>query len=207
MLDYYRIEKRTFWLWVGVSLGIGLIIGLGLFFWRATTDSRRISNLEIQVERSAREASGTVEDMRAQLTSAQVEVSALQVQNAELTSALASATAAAAAAAAEAEDGKVEITSRSVSPESVTPSGTITLTVKVKGRPDQVRMQIVGTGGITYDKLHYLSKVSTSGDVETWRKTIAAPSAKGVYRYYAGAIRDGKKTVMPGTSGWTFRVK
>lgn len=207
-MTYMRIETTKFWGWVVVSLLVGLGIGLATMFVQSAGRASEINKLKSQLTSQNEEASGTLADLQARLAGAETSVTDLTAKNSQLTSDLASTQAALAAAkkvsSSTSSTGTLEITSRAVSPSSMAPGANITLTVKVKGHADKVRMQVVGTG---YDKLYYLTKVSSSGGVETWRRTVTAPTKKGVYRYYAGAFIGTKKFTMPGVSAWTFEVK
>ena len=206
---YMRIDRNKFWGWVVVSLLVGLLVGLGVMFIVRGSSAATVTTLEKQVatlSAQSKEASDTIAAMQASLASAEASITDLTAKNSQLTSDLATAKAAAKKTTVAA--GSLTITSRSVSPQSVEASHTLVLTVKVTGHPDKVRMQILGTGSVSsYDQTYYLSKVSTSGNTETWRRSIKAPAKKGVYRYYAGAFIGTKKVTMPGVSALTFQVK
>lgn len=202
---YMRIDRNKFWGWVVVSLLVGLLVGLGVMFIGRGSSSGEVTALEEKFAAQSKEASDTIAVMQASLASAEASITDLTATNSQLASDLAAAQAAAQKTAV--ADNTLTITSRSVSPTSVEASHTLVLTVKVTGHPDKVRMQILGTGSLSYDEMYYLSKVSTSGDTEVWRRSIKAPAKKGVYRYYAGAFIGSKKVTMPGVSAWTFEVK
>lgn len=202
---YMRIDRNKFWGWVVVSLLVGLLVGLGVMFIGRGSSSGEVTALEEKFAARSKEASDTIAAMQASLASAEASITDLTATNSQLASDLAAAQAAAQKTAV--ADNTLTITSRSVSPTSVEASHTLVLTVKVTGHPDKVRMQILGTGSLSYDEMYYLSKVSTSGGTEVWRRSIKAPAKKGVYRYYAGAFIGSKKVTMPGVSAWTFRVK
>ncbi|MDO8963271.1 MAG: hypothetical protein Q7W30_02140 [Coriobacteriia bacterium] len=206
-MTYMRIDTNKFWGWVVVSLLVGLGIGLAIMFWQGAQSAGQITKLQRQLESKASEAGDAAAELQARLASAETSIADLSAGNAQLTADLAAANAQIATlqkSATASTSTSITITSRAVSPTSVSASGTITLTVKVKGKADKVRMQIRGT---SYDTMHYLTHVSTSGGIETWRAKVKAPSKKGTYRYYAGAFLDGKKVTMPGTSAWSFQVK
>lgn len=199
---YMRIDRNKFWGWVVVSLLVGLLVGLGVMFIGRGSSSGEVTALEEKFAAQSKEASDTIAAMQASLASAEASITDLTATNSQLTSDLAAAQAAAKKATV-VPANTVTITSRSVSPTSVEASHTLVLTVKLTGHPDQVRMQIVGTG---YDQTFYLSKISTSGETETWRRSIKAPPKKGTYRYYPGALIGGKR-VTAGASARTFVVK
>jgi Tfp pilus assembly protein PilX len=199
---YMRIDRNKFWGWVVVSLLAGLLVGLGVMFVARGSSAGQVSALEERLAAQSKDASDTIAAMQATLASAEASITDLTAQNSQLASDLATAKAAATKPPTVAAN-TVTITSRSVSPTSVEASHTLVLTVKVTGHPDKVRMQIVGTG---YDQTFYLTKISTSGQSETWRRSIKAPTKKGTYRYYAGGL-IGTKRVTASTSARTFVVK
>jgi uncharacterized membrane-anchored protein YhcB (DUF1043 family) len=206
-MTYMRIESNKFWGWVVVSLLVGLGIGLAIMFMQGAGRASEINKLKSQLTSRSQDASGTLSDLQARLAGAEASVTELTARNSQLTSDLASTQAALAAAkkttSSTSSTGTLVITSRAVSPSRVATGASLTLTVKVKGHADRVRMEIIGTG---YDKLYYLTKVSTSGGVETWSHKVTAPSKKGTYRYYAGAFIGTKRFTMSGVSP-TFQVK
>jgi len=203
-MTYMRIDSNKFWGWVVVSLLVGLGIGLTIMFVQGAGRASEINKLRSQLTSQSEEASGTLADLQARLASAEASITDLTAKNSQLTSDLAAAQSAAKTTSSTTSAGTLSFSSRSVSPNSVATGANLTLTVKIKGHATRVRMQILGTG---YDKLYYLTKVSTSGGVETWRRTVTAPTKKGTYRYYAGAFIGTKKFTMPGVSAWTFQVK
>ena len=49
--------------------------------------------------------------------------------------------------------------------------------------------------------------VHAGSGIYRWSANVAAPAAKGVYRYYASAVStEGASAEMPGVSGYTFCV-
>lgn len=203
-MTYMRIETNKFWGWVVVSLLVGLGIGLVIMFVQSAGRASDLNKLKSQMTAQSEEASATITDMQGRLTEADASIADLTARNSQLTSDAAAAQAAAAAAKKTTPAaGTLVITSRSVSPSTVATGARITLTVRVKGTADKVRMQISGPGG--YYKLYYLKRASTSGGVQTWRTTVTAPSKKGTYAYFVGAYIGTKKFTMAGTR--TFVVK
>lgn len=203
---YMRIDRNKFWGWVVVSLLVGVLIGSTFMFFARSASSGEVTQLKTQLESQSAEASNNIAAMQATQASLDASITALEASNAQLTADLAAAKTTKASTTATATTTQVTFVSRSVSPSSASASSTITLTVKVKGHPDKVRMQIKGTGGISYDQTFYLTKVSTSSSgTETWRRTIHSPTKKGTYNYYAGAFKNGEKTTMGGTQ--SFKVK
>lgn len=210
-MSYLRIEKNKFWGWVIVSVLIGLGIGLVIMFVQGAGRTGEINKLRSELAAKSDEASVTLGDLQAQLSSAEASVTDLEARNTQLTSDLTAAQVALEAAKKSSSSqstgatGTITFVSRSVTPSQVATGANIVLTVKLKGGADKVRMQISGTG---YSKLYYLTKVSTSSSgVETWKRTAHAPAVKGVYRYYAGAFIGTKKFTMTGTSAYSFEVK
>ena len=206
-MAYLRIEESKFWGWVVTALLAGLAIGLAVMFVRGANATSQVSAIKQQLARQAQESSAAITEIQGRLSNAQSQVEALTAQNAQLTSDLAAAKSASTkSSSSSASIGTVTFVSRSVSPESVRTTGTITLTAKVKGHPDKVTMRVAGRT-VTFDETYTLKKSSTSGSTETWKRTVSAPNKKGEYRYYATAYVGTTKTVMPGVSAWTFEVK
>jgi hypothetical protein len=203
---YMRIDRNKFWGWVVVSLTLGLIVGLIAMFFIRGSSASKVTQLEQQLAAQSAESSSTISTLQLSLQSAEASVTELTARNSQLTSDLAAANAKVTAAkkSTTTTTTAISFVSRSVSPTSVEASHTLTLTVKIDGHADKVRMQIVGG---TYDQTFYLSRVSTSGGVETWRRSVKAPPKKGTYHYYAGAFVGTTKKTMPGVSAWTFEVK
>lgn len=207
-MSYLRIEKNKFWGWVIVSMLVGLGIGLIVMFVQGAGRTGELNKLRSELTTRSEEASASMADLQARLASAEASVTDLETRNSQLSSDLAAAQASASAPkppASTATSDTITFVSRSVSPSQVATGAHLTLTVKLKGPADKVRMQISGTG---YSVLYYLTKVSTSSSgVETWRRTVHAPSKKGTYRYYAGAFIGTKKFTMTGVSAYSFLVK
>jgi hypothetical protein len=203
-MTYMRIDTNKFWGWVVASVLVGLGIGLTIMFVQGSGRASEISKLKAQLTKQSAEASGTLSDLQARLANAEASVTDLTAKNSQLTSDLAAAQVAAPAAgtAGTSSSGTLSFVSRTVSPSTVATGHSITLTVKIKGTADKVRMQIVGTG---YNKTIYLTRVSTSGGVQTWRKTVTAPTKKGVYNYFAGAYIGTKHSTMSGTRSFTVK--
>jgi hypothetical protein len=204
-MRYLRIPRNKFWGWVAFSFVAGLGVGLVVMLVRTSALGDQILILQNRLGSVSAETSGTSAPLQARLASAEASVTALTQQNAQLTAQLGSGQSTAAGTSTS-PGGAVSVTSRSVSPSSVTASGTITMTVRVNGHPDKVQMRVVGTSGVSFDITYNLKRV-TSGSTETWRRSVKAPSRRGTYRYEASAFVSGQRISMGGTSGYTFQVR
>lgn len=203
-----RISRVAFWGFLALALVVGLAIGGGILVWQRTTLLSDIRKLETRL--TAAEASMTsnadqLAQAQTQLASAEASMAGLTAQNTQLTSDLASTT----AALAVAKSGTIlTITERSVSPTSVEASHALILVAKVQGSATKVQMKIIGTGSVaSYSATYNLTKSTTAGGITTWKRSVSAPSKKGVYRYYATGYMGTKAFEMPGVSAWTFEVK
>ena len=223
---YMHDGRNKSWGWIIASFLVGLGIGLIIMFFVGAARVDEIARLKSDTAAMVvknKEESIALANLRTDLASANATIETLTAANSQSTSDLAivpkaeppeakvaveQATATSTKQAAPIPNKPtVEIASRSVSPTTVKANGNIVLAVKVKGHADKVRMQIEGTGGVSYKEITYLVRVSKSGGTETWRKNGKAPPKKGKYRYYAGAFFGSKKITMPGVSDWTFEVK
>jgi uncharacterized protein (DUF1800 family) len=213
-----RDGRNKSWGWIVASLVVGFGIGLTIMFFVGGARVDEIAKLKSDaaaMAEKAQEERKALTDLRTDLASANTTIETLTAANSRQTSERAAtqktapteAKVAVKQAAPASSKPTVEIASRSVSPTTVKANGNILLAVKVKGQADKVRMQIVGTGGVSYKESIYLVRVSKSGGTETWRKNAKAPPKKGKYRYYARALLGSKVVKMPGVSDWTFEVK
>jgi uncharacterized membrane-anchored protein YhcB (DUF1043 family) len=206
MIEYMRIAKSKFWAWVGCSVALGFIIGAGLMIVLGNSSAtKQISVLKLQLNEQSTQSKAQIDQLNAQLASSDASLTAV---NDKYTQLLAEKSKAKVATDTTAESSTATLTvvSRTVDPESVTASDTITLTAKVKGSPDKVTMRITSKSG-SYDQTVTLKKTSTSGSTQTWKRTIKAPKTKGTYRYYATASKGGNSATMPGASPSSFTVK
>ena len=207
-----RPSKRALWTFAAIGLAVGLALGIGLLVWQRVAllaDKRVLQNQLAAVEESATASADQVATLEARMASMEATLAALSADNTRLSSDLASAQAALDAANTRLLDAAktLTITERSVSPQSVVKGASFVLEAKVKGTADKVQMKLVGTSPLTYSKVFNLTKVSTSSGVQTWKRTITAPTDIGVYRYYATAYIGTKSFEMPGVSAWSFEVK
>jgi uncharacterized membrane-anchored protein YhcB (DUF1043 family) len=206
MIEYMRIAKSKFWAWVGCSVALGFIIGAGLMIVLGNASAtKQINVLKLQATEQANQNKAQVDELSARLASSEASLTALNERYAKLTAEKSKAKVETDTAAASSTTS-LTVTSRSVVPDSVGASDTITLTAKVKGSPDKVTMRITAKSG-SYDQTITLKKTSTSGSTQTWKRTIRAPKTKGTYRYYATASKDGKSVTMPGATPSTFVVE
>lgn len=206
--DSYRIPKNAFWAWVGVSFAIGLALGLGFYLYRASAVTKQADALKKQISAQAEQSQTTVSSLQTQLSAAEASVTAL---NAQVQTAAADKAAAAQSTkqttSSSTTTATLTVVARTITPSTVATDGSITMTAKVKGSPDRVTMRIIGKGSVSFDQTYNLTKSSTSGSVQTWKRTVSAPSKKGAYTYYATAYKNGKSATMPGASPSTLTVK
>jgi hypothetical protein len=152
-------------------------------------------------------ASGSA-SVQSQLASAEASVTALTDQNAQLTASLDAANkkiASGKSTGSSTSTATIAVTSRVVTPSSVSTSGAITMTAKVTGHPARVTMRVYNTSK-GFDQTYSLHRVSTSGNTETWRAAVKAPSKTGTYHYYATAIKGSVRKTMTGASPRSFTV-
>ena len=65
----------------------------------------------------------------------------------------------------------------------------------------------VYTSSKSFDKTFSLSRISKSGNNETWRATAKVGSKTGTYHYYATATLGSTHVTIPGASPKSFTVK
>ena len=204
MIEYMRIAKSKFWAWVGCSLAVGFFVGVGVMILVGNASAtKQINVLKLQMTEQSNQSKATVDGLNAKLASSEASLTAL---NETYTKLLAQKSAVATQTSTSSTDQALAVTARTVSPDTVNASDTITLTAKVTGSPDKVTMRVLAKSG-SYDQTFTLKKTSTSGKTETWKRTVNAPKTKGVYRYYATATKNGNSATMPGASPSTFTVE
>ena len=222
-----REGRRTLRIWLAVGLLAGLVVGLVVLAVERARLIDGVSRLERDVatmEQKGKEQGAARAALENELAAAHDTIASLTATLQERTNALVAAQGAAQAAAKPAAppveakpaakrpaekkpaEKPLRIMSRSVTPSSVKASADIQLVVKVKGRADKVRMQIIGTKGVAYNVVTYLAAATKAGEIETWRKTVKAPPKKGTYLYYARAFFGGKVVNMAGSADRTFEV-
>lgn len=199
--------RKAVWLWVVVAFVVGLAPGGATSWWLWQTG--RESRTQLAQHNAGLDAEN--KRLQTRLNAAEASVSALGTRleqaRGQAPWGVPSATSASAASTGGGTPtGPPTITERAVAPQATSPSGKITLSVKLKGHADKVDMRLVARAG-GFDKIHYLAKTSSDASGETWEKVIEAPTAKGEYRYYAIAWAGGVKYTMPGVSGWSFVVQ
>jgi hypothetical protein len=211
---------------LGLAFALGLALGVALLLVQrvALLEDLRIADSKLAVSKSA--ASQSTSEMAAlqeRLTSTEASLQAVADQNAELTSALTSATARVDALVAAAQTAQttpftgssttatsavvsasvIRILERSVSPASATATTPLTFVVRTSGKADRVMIRILSMDGKSYNVAYNLSRISSSGGVDVWRKIVAAPAKAGTYRYfptaYKGPVRGGQ--AIGGTGG------
>lgn len=203
--DSYRITKNAFWAWVAVAFGIGLAIGLAFYALKAGSVNKQVDAAKKQAATQAEQLQTTVASLQTQLSSAEASVTSLTSQiNAQ--PAPAPTTSSSTSNSSSTTTETLTVVSRTISPSTVATDGTITMTAKVKGSPDRVTMRVKAKSG-SFDQTYNLTKVSTSGSTQTWRRSVSAPSKKGSYSYYATAYKNGKSATMPGASPSTLVVR
>lgn len=195
-----------------LGLAVGILIGVGLLAWlRAAmlADQRTLERRVRTVEASSTMAAGQVASLTTQLSNAEASITALASQNESLTAQLASATASLSEANSKlaVATKTLTITERSASPASVVKGQPLVLEVKIQGSADKVQMKLLGLSPVSYSQTYTLTKVGTTAGIQTWRRTVTAPSTVGTYRYYATAFIGTKEFEMSGVSAWTFEVK
>ncbi len=203
-----RMSRGSLWGFLTIAFLVGIAIGVGLLLWQRSTlmaETRALERKITAAESKAASAEQQVEDLTGRLDTAEASVTDLTEQNSQLASDLASAKASAESTKSKTATGTVKVKERTISPSSVSASGTITMTAKVQGRADKVWMRVTGPGG--YAKFFTLSRTSTSGGVDTWKRTVNAPDRKGKYNYYANAYLGSKKFDMPGAAASSFTVR
>jgi HAMP domain-containing protein len=207
---YMRIPENKFWGWVLGSIAFGLVIGLAIMLWRSAALGSEITTLQHKVDAASTTASTGSAGVQAQLAAAEASITALTDQNTQLQTQLATAnnqiaTLKGTSKTSSTTTSTIAVTSRSVSPSTVATSGTLTLTAKVTGHPTSVTMRVYNTSK-SYDKTYTLRRVSTSGNSETWRLSVKAPTTKGTFHYYATAIKGSVRKTMAGASPGSFTV-
>jgi hypothetical protein len=205
-------SRADAYLFIAIGFVVGIVIGAGVVVWQRAASSAEIGVLSSRME--AAETSATLAaseqvGLEQRLAAAEASMVVLAGRNSKLSSELSSTQAALAAANATALETSrsVNITNRSVSPSPVDAGTSLTLQVKLTGRADTVKMRIVGQSGVTFNQTYALTRSSTSGGSETWKRVIKAPLKVGVYRFYAAGYVGSKAFEMPGVSAWSFEVK
>jgi regulator of replication initiation timing len=191
-----RLLLGTLWGFVALAFLGGVVVGAVLPLWQRAAlqnDMRVLQQRLAAKESGTAESQKQIEDLKTQVASLETSAQALASENSQLAAELAALRAAPAVPTATvqqetAKTGSPVITERSVSPDTVAAGGSVTLVVKTKGACDKVTMRIDGPSGSSYDYTFSLKKVSTEGDVTTWRTVLKAPGA-GTYRCIASAIR------------------
>ena len=201
-MRYMRIPENKFWGWVVASLLVGLAIGLVIMLIAGASTADKLRVLQNQVNAGAG-ATSTVD--QAQLASAEASVTALTAQNAQLTGDLAAANATIATlqgtSGSTTTSPTISFIARTATPSSVATTGTVTLTVRVKGHPTKVTVRVVShTTGVTFDHTYTLKRIIKQTTAERWQVKVAAPTHKGTYRYAATAYIGTKSFVMAGVS-------
>lgn len=205
MIEYMRIPKSKFWGWVFSSLAFGLVVGIVVMLVLGTASAnKQINAAKQQLAEQTAQSKTTVDGLNAQLASTEASLTSLSGKYNQLLAEKTAVTSKSSSSTASAD--VLAVVSRTVIPDSVTASDTITLSAKVTGSPSSVTMRILAKTG-SYDQTVTLKKTSSTSTTETWKRTIKAPSKKGTYRYYATATLNGKSVTMPGASPSTFVVK
>ena len=207
-MRYMRIPQNKFWGWVVASLLVGLGIGLVIMLVSGAATSDKLRVLQNRLNASG-EGSSTVA-LQAQLTSLEASVTALTDQNAQLTADLAAANATIATlkGSSSTASGTISFIARTATPTNVSPTGTVTLTVRVKGHPTKVTVRVVShTTGVTFDHTYTLKRIIKQTTAERWQIKVAAPTHAGTYRYAATAFIGTRSFVMAGVSAYQFTVK
>lgn len=206
-----RISKGGLWGFLAIAFLVGIAIGVGVLLWQRSVMLADLNSVQKQLEGAQANATATsqqVEDLTSRLGAAEASVTDLSSQNSKLSSDLAGAEADLVTFRSELPSDTISFDSKSVSPSSVSASGTVTFTAKVKGRADKVQVKIVSAGGTT-DTLS-MTRGDTSGNVDTWKLTnmkiskLSDSKKTGRYRYYMVATVDTKKTI---SSSSYFEVK
>ena len=206
-MRYMRIAPNKFWGWVVTSALVGLGVGLIIMLVSGAATSDELRVLQNRLNASS-EGSSTV-SLQAQLTSIEASVTALTDQNAQLTADLVTANATIATLrGSSTASGTISFIARTATPTSVSPTGTVTLTVRVKGHPTKVTVRVVShTTGVTFDHTYTLKRIIKEATAERWQIKVAAPTHNGTYRYAATAYIGTKSFVMAGVSAYQFTVK
>jgi hypothetical protein len=197
----YRIDVWKFWTWVGVSVAFGVLVGLGFSYVAGTGTRTQISELSSELT-TAKAESAKAAQLQAQLASAEASVTTLTAQNSRLVSGQAAGTGGAGSAVSESSEtsATLAVLSRVISPSTVSTSGSITMTVKVQGHPDSVKMRLMGPDSTSTYRTYTLTRASQTDTGETWRLKVEAPSEPGVYRYYATAAKGSTSVTKVGAS-------
>lgn len=204
-------KDPTFWLALAVAFVLGLLPGLALVAYQrqAVQSSAADSAADLRSKQTAWETQkGAYEE---QLASAEETASRLETQvtslTAEVTRLKGAGTADPQLTQTSSSSTKPVIVERSVDGQT-TAGQRITLVVKVKGDADKVTMRIARVhpddGWVkTYD----LEDAGASGGVHMWKATVACPSDKGDYRFFADAYLGDTHVTMPGVSAYMFTVE
>jgi hypothetical protein len=207
-MRYMRIPQNKFWGWVVASVLVGLGIGLIIMLVSGAATNDKLRVLQNRLNASA--GTSSTADVQTQLASAEASIAALTAQNAQLTADLAAANATIAtlkgSSASTTSSGTISFIARTVAPSSVSTTGTMTLTVRVKGHPTKVTVRVVShTSGVTFDHTYTLKRIIKQTTAERWQIKVSAPTRKGTYRYAATAFIGTRSFVMGGIQSFTAR--
>jgi hypothetical protein len=199
-----RVE-RFFWSYMIMALVVGMIPGLGLFFYERA--AMGTANTKLQTQLTAITAENTSLKDRAASTDATI--TALGSQVASLTAALDAANAQLAATkASTGSAGGLTFANRSVSISSITASSTSTysIAVDVTGDATKVTALVKASSG-SYSNTFTLTKGTDSGTgTITWKASgIHHPTTKGTYRVSITGYKGTAKTSMSGYTSFTVK--
>jgi hypothetical protein len=205
-MQYLKMPQNKFWGWVIASILLGLGIGLVIMFVSSASATNRIAALQAQLAGTSTDTSAALAAAETRAASAEASVAALSDQVTQLTADLQAAQSGGTTEPSTPATPTLVIKSRTIAPNSVNASHTITLTAKVTGSPTKVTMRIYNSSK-SYDKTFTLHKASTSGGTQTWHSSAKAPPKAGTYHYYATATKGSVRVTMPGKSPSLLTVK
>lgn len=199
-----RVE-RFFWSYMIMALVVGLIPGIGLFFYER--GAMGTANTKLQTQISSLTAENTSLKDRAASTDATI--TALGSQVASLTAALDQANAQLAAAKASSSSAAgLTFANRSVSISSINASSTSTysISVDVTGGATKVTALVKSTGG-SVSNTYTLTKGTDNGSgTVTWKASgIKHPTTKATYHVTITGYVGSAKTTMSGYSSFTVK--
>lgn len=186
--------ERFFWLWLLIAFVVGLIPGLGLWWYqrtvanaRAEQQIQRVLMLNAKVNDQAKQ----IAKLTSQATSAQANAVAGGGGGG---SAAGGGSSSATANASAPPPGQITFVSSSVTPDPATAAGPIKITVVIAGGATDAYLQLKSTAGY---KIWRLKPGAKSGTTTTWARDDAiAPKTADQYTVITWAFVGSKRFVM-----------
>jgi hypothetical protein len=201
------VIERFFWLWLILAFLVGLLPGLGLWWYQRTTANARAERLleRVTVDKTKLDTQEKqLAKLRSEVTSAQAALAAGSITPPAGEGA-SGGTPAAPVDVSAPPAGTVRFVSRTMTPSPASSGGPLSASIVIAGDASDAYIELKNQTG-TYSKIWRLKGGARSGATQTWtRDDAVAPKTPAEYTVFTWAFVGDKRFVMKPSGSLTVK--